>query len=153
MGGYIAMYTASIRPDLFDRIMTLATKFEWSEEIASKEKAMLNKEEMEKKIPLFVEQLKNRHTQLQWHDMIDKTASLIEHLGQHPVLSTEKLQSLLLKVRVGLGDKDSMVSLSETLAAYKLLKEGSLYILPDTKHPFERVNENLLTAHIKEFFK
>lgn len=36
MGGYVALYAASQRPDLFSKITTLGTKFAWSKEQAEK---------------------------------------------------------------------------------------------------------------------
>jgi hypothetical protein len=45
---------------------------------------------------------------------------------------------------IGLADKDNMVSLEETTAVYKQLKNGAMYMLPNTKHPIEIVNVGLL---------
>ncbi len=152
MGGYVALYAAALRPDLFDCVMTLATKFNWNEAIAEKEKAMLNTDEMERKIPAFVEQLKQRHTQINWKEMIHQTALLLDDLGRKNWLVNDKLKMLSLKVMVGLGDKDVMVTFDETIEAYKQLKFGSLYILPNTKHTFEKVDEKLLITLMKNFF-
>ncbi len=152
MGGYVAMYAAGIRPELFNGIMTLATKYRWSEAIAEKEKAMLNAEEMERKIPAFVSQLTQRHPHIDWKEMVRNTASLLDSLGKENLLTPTRLNDIPVKVRVGVGDKDAMVSLDETVEAYKQLKQGSLYVLPDTKHPFEKVNENLLVCQINDFF-
>jgi pimeloyl-ACP methyl ester carboxylesterase len=43
MGGYVAMYLAAHHPELVDGIITLATKYEWTEEISAKEASMLNR--------------------------------------------------------------------------------------------------------------
>jgi len=152
MGGYAALYAATKRPELFDRIATLATKFKWNPEIATKEKEMLDAEQIERKIPAFAEQLTQRHKHIDWKEMLQRTAGLLENLGVGNVLTPVRLEALPMEVMVGLGDKDSMVSMEETLNVYKQLKFGSLYILPDTKHPFEKVNENLLLCHLQNFF-
>jgi esterase/lipase len=61
------------------------------------------------------------------------------------------LQSIENKVLIGLADKDNMVTLEETTAVYKQLKNGAMYMLPNTKHPIETVNVKLLSQVIKEF--
>jgi len=152
MGGYVAIYAASLRPDLFDGIMTLATKFKWDEEIACKEKAMLNTDEMEHKIPAFVAQLQERHKHIEWKDLIHQTTLLLEGLGNMNLLSTECLQAIPMRIRVGIGDKDAMVSLDEAIDTFRQLKLGSLYVLPNTKHPFEKVDEEMLLCQFKSFF-
>ena len=152
MGGYAAMYAASRRPELFDRIATLATKFKWNEEIAAKEKKMLEPGQIEQKVPAFAEQLKQRHPHIDWKEMLERTAELLDGLGKNNLLDKDRLQALPMKIMIGLGDKDSMVSMEETLETYTQLKQGSLFILPDTKHPFEKVNEDLLLAHLRFFF-
>ena len=43
MGGYVALYLASEKPEMIGTIFTLGTKFEWSPEIAVKEIKMLDK--------------------------------------------------------------------------------------------------------------
>ncbi|GBL35957.1 hypothetical protein EMGBS15_15520 [Filimonas sp.] len=131
--------------------MTLATKYRWTEAIAEKEKAMLDAEEMAHKIPAFVGQLKQRHPHLDWKEILVNTASLLERLGKENLLTPAKLNDIPVKVRVGVGDKDAMVSLDETVEA-KQLKLGSLYVLPDTNHPFEKVNQEVLICQIRNFF-
>jgi pimeloyl-ACP methyl ester carboxylesterase len=151
MGGYVALFAALRRPDLFDRIMTLATKFNWDEQNAAKEMAMLNPEEMERKLPHYVEQLKQAHPHIEWKDMVNRTLLLIDSLGRQPLLSPEQLHQCAVKVRVGVGDKDMMVTLEETIEVYRHLRYGSFYVLPDGKHPLEKVNIPLLSAQLVNF--
>lgn len=152
MGGYVALYAASLRPDLFEGVMTLATKLEWSEAIAAREKAMLDPDLMLQKIPAFTEQLQRVHHHIEWQDLLKQTASLLQDLGTSPLLTPEVLKSIPVNVRLGIGDKDNMVSLGETIDAYRCLANGSLYVLPGTKHPFEHVNQQLLAMQICQFF-
>lgn len=153
MGGYVAIYAASLRPDLFGKIMTLATKFEWNEEIASNEIRMLNPEIMEQKIPAFVESLKQQHTQEDWKELVLNTSNMLKQLGQHPLLNAETLHAIQVPVQVGVGDKDMMVSIDETLRAFRSFTQGSFYLLPSTKHPFEMINLSLLIPVLKHYFK
>jgi pimeloyl-ACP methyl ester carboxylesterase len=151
MGGYAALYAALQRPELFEGIMTLATKFNWNEQIALKEINMLNPDELEKKVPHYVEQLKSAHRHIEWKDMLNRTISLIDGLGRNPLLSPEVLHQSPVKIRVGVGDKDMMVTLEETIEIYRHLRNGSMYVLPDVKHPLEKVNLGLLKVELMDF--
>jgi hypothetical protein len=44
-----------------------------------------------------------------------------------------------------------MVSLDETIAVYKGLKNGAMYVIPETKHPIENVKSELLSKIISTF--
>lgn len=152
MGGYCALYAASLRPDLFEKVMTLATKFHWNIDIANKEKAMLDADKLEAKVPAFVKQLQHKHIHLAWRELLRQTALLLEDLGRNSLLSDECIKGISLPVRIGLGDHDQMVSIEETVQTYRLLQQGSLMILPDTKHPYEKVNSLMLATQILNFF-
>ncbi|MBK7762391.1 MAG: alpha/beta fold hydrolase [Bacteroidetes bacterium] len=152
MGGYCALYAASLRPDLFEKVMTLATKFAWSNEIAHKEMAMLDAEKMEAKIPEFVKQLQQQHLHTHWKELVLQTTFLLRELGNHPLLTDDCLQSIRIPVRMVLGDHDQMVSIEETVHAYRQFQNGSLVILPNTKHPYEKVDTLMLAMQIIGFF-
>ena len=47
MGGYVALYLESMYPSTFQKVITLGTKYEWSEEIAAKEIKMLRPDVIE----------------------------------------------------------------------------------------------------------
>lgn len=152
MGGYCALYAASLRPDLFEKVMTLATKFHWSIDIANKEKAMLDADKMEAKVPAYVNQLQQKHLHINWKTLLQQTTFLLSDLGSTPLLTDDCLKSISIPVRIGLGDHDQMVSIEETVQTYRLLQYGSLMVLPDTKHPFEKVNSLMLATQILNFF-
>ena len=81
-----------------------------------------------------------------------KTAEMILILGNKHTLSLNDFRNIENKVFIGLADKDNMVALEETTAFYKQLKNGSMFMLPNTKHPIETVNVNLLASIISDFF-
>jgi esterase/lipase len=150
MGGYVALYLAKQKPGLIGTIMTLGTKFNWSPEIAQKEIKMLDAKVIVEKVPKFAAALKARHGE-EWESLLRMTAEMMIALGDKNCLSAEDLSAIENKVLIGLADKDSMVSLEETVHIYKQLKKGSMYMLPDTKHPIETVNVDLLTSIISGF--
>ena len=152
MGGYVALYLAKQQSTLLGNIITLGTKFEWSPEIAQKEIKMLDSKTIIEKVPKFAETLKQRHGN-DWEFLLQKTAEMMLNLGNKNALSLTDFTTIENKVLIGLADKDTMVSLEETTSVYKQLKDGAMYMLPNTKHPIETVNVGLLTNIIVQFIK
>jgi esterase/lipase len=150
MGGYVALYLAHQQPDLLGNIITLGTKFEWSPEISQKEIKMLDSKTITEKVPKFAEALQTRHGD-DWKLLLQKTSEMMLSLGNKNALKIPDFYAIENNVLIGLADKDNMVSLDETLFVYKQLKNGSMYMLPNTKHPIESVNVSLLTKIITEF--
>lgn len=149
MGGYVALYLAKQQPTLLENIITLGTKFEWSPEISAKETKMLDSKTIIEKVPKFAEALQKRHGN-DWKLLLQKTAEMMIALGNKNALSLNDISSIENKVLIGLADKDNMVSLEETTTIYKQLKNGAMYMLPNTKHPIETVNVGLLSQIIKD---
>jgi esterase/lipase len=150
MGGYVALYLAYRNPSILGNIITLGTKFEWSPEIAQKEVKMLDSKTIIEKVPKFAEALQKRHGQ-DWELLLQKTAEMMLSLGNKNALSLNDFTSIENKVLIGLADKDTMVSLEETTAVYKQLKNGAMYMLPNTKHPIETVDAGLLSQIVLRF--
>lgn len=150
MGGYVALYLAHQQPALLGNIITLGTKFEWSPAIAQKEVKMLDSKTIIEKVPKFAEALQKRHGN-DWELLLQKTAEMMLSLGNKNVLTLNDFTTIENKVLIGLADKDNMVTLEETTAVYKQLKNGAMYMLPNTKHPIETVNVGLLGEMIKVF--
>lgn len=150
MGGYVALYLARHQPALLGNIITLGTKFEWSPEIAKKETGMLDSKTIIQKVPKFADTLKSRHGE-DWESLLHMTSEMMMTLGNKNCLSPEDIAAIENKVLVGLADKDTMVSLGETVDVYKQLKNASMYMLPGAKHAVETVNAGLLAKIIAEF--
>jgi esterase/lipase len=143
MGRYVALYLAHQQPSLLGNIITLGTKFEWSPEISAKETKMLDSKTIIEKVPKFAEALQKRHGK-DWELLLQKTAEMMLSLGNKNALPLSDFAAVENKVLIGLADKDNMVSLEETTAVYKQLKNGAMYMLPNTKQPIEIVNVGLL---------
>ena len=152
MGGYAALTLAARRPERVAAVMTLATKFRWSEEIARKEVAMLNPAVLREKVPAFAAALAARHAPQPWEEVVTQTAAMMNKLGANPLLTSDSSSALDIPVRLMLGDRDSMVSLDETAEFYRALPKGSLAVLPATPHPFEKADVGRLAREITEFF-
>ncbi len=150
MGGYVALYHASKLPNKIAKVITLATKFDWNPESSEKESRMLNPEQMEIQIPAFCDLLYQRHGS-SWKRLVNNTAEMMLRLGKNQELPDAELKKIRIPVLICLGDKDKMVSVSETNHAVSNLGNGNLQILPDTPHPLERVNCDLLAELIIKF--
>jgi pimeloyl-ACP methyl ester carboxylesterase len=152
MGGYVALYLAAKAPEKVKRIFTLATKFDWTEESAAKETKMLNADKIEAKVPVFAQELANRHGAHHWKNVLSKTSEMMLGLGREKALSAEMLSQIQIPVQLSLGDRDPMVSLEETAEVYKTLPNAQLLVMPKTVHPLERVSIKRLVFECRQFF-
>jgi len=153
MGGYVALFLARHYPERVGRIMTLATKFQWDKPTAQREAARLVPEMIEAKLPAFAQQLAHRHSEKNWRVVVERTAAMMTALGENPTLKEDDLNNIQHQVLVAVGDRDTMVSIEETVAAYRSLPNGQLLILPGTPHPLERVAPDRLSRKIVAFFR
>lgn len=140
MGGYIALMAALEKPDYFEHFITLATKLDWTPESAAREIKMLDKEKMLEKIPAYAQALQKRHSAMGWEQVLNGTAQIMRSLGEHPFLTPTTVASLQVSVTMGLGDRDTMLSLAETLQIQQAIPNSSLYVLPQTPHPLEKLH-------------
>lgn len=153
MGGYVAMYMAKHFPGKLIKIVTLASKFHWNEAIAAREIKMLDAATIELKVPAFAQQLARIHAPNDWRILLQKTAEMMQCLGNNNTLSLEDYTTIVTPVLIMLGDRDKMVTLDESIAVYKKLAYAQMSVLPDTPHPLEQVNVDLLAYLIKYFLK
>ncbi|HMK06555.1 MAG TPA: alpha/beta fold hydrolase [Flavobacterium sp.] len=151
MGGYVGLYLAKHFPERIEKLFTLATKLNWTEEGARKESAMLNPEIIKEKVPKYAAGLKNLHGE-NWEILMAKTAEMMLSLGKSPVLKAADFSQIGIPVQIAVGDKDVMVSIEESVDAYRKLPNARLLVLPNTQHPIERVNVNELAHQIKVYF-
>lgn len=151
MGGYAALFAAFKQPGLIGKIITLATKFTWSPEIAAREIKMLDAEKIKAKVPQYARELANRHGVDDWENVLLKTADMMTALGNKPLLSSCVLNEIKNEVLVSIGDSDKMVSLEETISAYRSLPNAKLLVLPGTPHPIEQADPERIVYEIKKF--
>lgn len=152
MGGYVALYLAKHHPEKVGNVFTLATKFNWNPEGATKEAAMLNPEKIAEKVPTFAKALEQKHGK-NWKTVLTQTAEMMINLGNSPALPLTALTEIQQPVLISVGDKDNMVTLEETIAAYRSIKSAQLLVLPQTPHPFEKVDAERIAEEIRRYFK
>ncbi len=153
MGGYVALYFAKKYPERVNKLVTLATKFLWTPAIAQQEIKMLNPEKIAEKLPAFAQLLEKRHAPHDWKKLLVKTAAMMTRLGNYSPLKDEDLEQLQVPVLVGIGDKDTMVTLEETIHVYRKLPNANLIVFPGTQHPIEKIGSKKLALEINLFLQ
>jgi pimeloyl-ACP methyl ester carboxylesterase len=148
MGGFVALRLAAKYPERVLTVTTLATKLAWTEETCAKESSMLNADAMESKVPKFVNALASVHPRAGWRKIVENTQQLIQDMYKCK-LSADEMGQIKQPVRLMVGDRDKMVSMGETIDAYRALPNGALCILPETPHPLENANKPLLASLIQ----
>lgn len=151
MGGYVALYLAKNHPEKVGKIITLGTKLNWTPEVAAKETKMLDAAKMEEKIPAFAEILKTRHYPNDWKMVLEKTAYMMVAMGNNNVLSDEDFKLIQHPVKLLLADNDEMVSEEETKHVTNLLPHATFEVLPNSKHPIEKVDTDALLGIVRAF--
>ena len=151
MGGYVALYLAQKFPNRVESVFTLATKFEWTIESATKETKLLNPSLIKEKVPKYATTLQNLHGD-SWEKLMNATATLMLVLGLNPALKDDDFKNTSIPVLLAVGDKDAMVCLEETIAVYRLIPAAQLLVLPNTNHPIDRIDIVALSEQIKRFF-
>ncbi|MFN4083842.1 MAG: alpha/beta fold hydrolase [Bacteroidia bacterium] len=152
MGGYAALYFACKYPDRVEKVFTINVKFNWDPVSTAKEIGMLNPEKMLEKIPAFANNLMVVHGLNIWKNLLHSTSEMMQKLSETVLLTKEQLASIKCPVLVSVGDRDTTSSLTETIDVYKTLSNAQLLVLPNSPHPFERVNMQVLVHAIKTFF-
>lgn len=152
MGGYVALYLAATAPSRVMRVATLATKLAWTPDIAARECAMLDAATIRSKVPKFADALEKRHTGAGWETLLAQTAESLTDLGARPRLTDALWAAIAQPVRIAVGDRDTTVTIDESLAAVRQLQRGELEVHPRTAHPFEKAPVDRIARSLSEFF-
>ena len=147
MGGYAALVLESRAPGTVGGIVTLGTKFEWTPELSVKEATRLDAATIAAKVPKFADVLAARHAGAGgWHRVLDDTATLLRELGDAPLLDATTLGRITIPVIVAVGARDETVSADEAERISRMLRNGTVAVLPDVPHPIERVPPDAISA-------
>lgn len=147
MGGYVAVWLAHLFPDRVKRVITLGTKFDWNPESAEREIRKLDPEKIQQKVPAFARLLEHRHAPNDWKELLHRTAHMMKHLGDRPLLTENIFTSIEMPVTILLGDQDDMADRSYSQQVARLLPDGRFVLLKDTPHAIERVNLELISEY------
>lgn len=150
MGGYTAMYLEKKYPHTFAGIITYGTIYNWNPENAKRQVAQMNWEKIQQKVPHFAQAMQQIHGE-KAGNLFSVLGNMLLAMGENPLLASEDFAKITIPVCVGVGDKDNNVSLDETIEVYKNLTKGSLFVLPNTPHAFEKVDIEVISNIIIQF--
>ena len=149
MGGYVALKAALKAPEKVAGIVTLGTKFDWSETSAQREVKMLDPEKIAEKVPHFADRLRRVHDPVDWREVVRHTADMMIDLSRGGALEEEEIRRISCPVVICRGTADNMVTEEESRRAARTLGQGKLVVLPGVKHPIERVEVGTLVNYIR----
>jgi pimeloyl-ACP methyl ester carboxylesterase len=148
LGGFIGLRLAKALPERIKSVITLATKFDWTEETCAKEAGMLDPDTLAAKVPKFTAGLAQVHTRNGWRRVMEETRNMLQTMSQYR-FSAEDFAAITVPVRLMVGDRDKMVRMDETREAFRAIPKAEYAVLPGTPHPLEAVNKELLSAHVR----
>lgn len=152
MGGFVALYLAARHPERVSRIFTLGTKFNWNKETVRQQIRLLDPAAIREKLPDYASELETIHKPNNWEDVIRKTVEMLQDMGKKNPLTDDDLTLLEIPVLIGMGDRDNLVIIEESVFSFRLMKKGRLLIMPDTPHPIHNVKVEILGWEIIRFF-
>lgn len=146
MGAYVALKAIVNGKIDSSKLVCIATKTDWSEDIAIAESSMLNAERL---APIW-EKLQSEHGNHLNH-LLDSTTSILMSIGSEP-LTSQDMTNIHCPCLVLRGDKDKMVTAEENLKFVKAMPEASYVEMPAQGHLLERLDPVIVTKNIREFF-
>lgn len=152
MGGYAALLFASRFPERVSSVVTLGTKLKWDREGLDRERRLLDPQKMTEKVPQFVLDLLTWHGPDRWEKLVHATAALVNGLHEQPPLTPEVLGRVTMPTLLCVGDRDRTAVPEHTLEAARLMPHASTLVLPNTQHPFDAVDLNVLLPHLRAFW-
>lgn len=57
------------------------------------------------------------------------------NLSKNPVIIESDYEEIKVPVLISVGDKDVMVSIEESVFAFRKIPKGMFYVMPNTIHP------------------
>ena len=151
MGGYVALSLASSKPYLFESLFTFAVKMTWNKETIEKETRGLNADFLKERNPNYYQHLALVHRQPE--RLLTYVVQMMYELAEHQPLNNENLREIEIPVLLSVGDRDKMVTLEETIHAYRQISGCCLQVFPNTEHRFEKINIGMLASSWKTFLE
>ncbi|MGV9012087.1 MAG: alpha/beta fold hydrolase [Flavobacteriales bacterium] len=152
MGGYAATLFAARYPERVASVCTLGSKLIWDEAGLQALLKRLDADALAKHVPAYAERLAKEHGTDRWRELVKATAELVTRDFHAPLLQPEVFARVACPVLVCSGDRDDMALAKDSLeAAARFPKAGAL-ILPQTKHPFDFVDLDLLVPFLQRLW-
>lgn len=148
MGGYVASIVARMLPQRIKAVMTLGTKWLWTEEYATKAGRGLDPERIAEKVPAFAASLEALHHSLDWKEVVTKTRDMMSKLGSYNLTPSQLVGDLQLPILFVQGAEDETLTIEETQLICDATRQGEVELLPSTPHAIEKVAQPWLAASL-----
>lgn len=152
MGGYAALLYAAKHPERVESVVTVGTKFLWTEEGLQKELSKLDPDAMLAKVPTFAQALADVHGKDRWRDVVTAIAASMSELAAAPLLTPEVCSRIQCKVLLCVGDGDTTAVPHDTRIFASGLLHANVHLLGNTKHPFETIDLDVLEKVLEDFW-
>lgn len=152
MGGYAALLYAAQFPGRVSSVATLGTKYLWTPEGLQKELRMLDPEAMLAKVPAFAQHVIALHGEGKWRALVAAIAKSMSELAAAPMLADDVKACVQCPVLLCVGEGDTTAIPEDTRMFAEGLRNAQVHVLPATKHPFETVDIERLTALLSAFW-
>lgn len=147
MGGYVGLELIRRRINGLQHLLTLGTKLAWSPELAEHEISRISIDSLQ---PIH-QKLQTEHGE-HWMDVIAATHTIMRSIGRDP-LRKELFEDCRVKVNMFVGEKDKMVTYSETESFCNGRTNFECEVLPAQPHLLERVDAILFAGKINTLLK
>ena len=144
MGGYAALLYAAKHPARVRSVVTVGTKLIWTEEGLQKELRKLDPAVLEAKVPAFAKALADVHGRDRWRDVVVAIAQSMTVLARTPLLTEELVARIQCPVLCCVGEGDTTAVPDDTRLFAARLPNASVLVLPNTRHPFDEVDLDVL---------
>jgi len=131
--------------------LTLGTKMDWNPESAAREAARLNPDKILEKVPAFAKALQQRHGESRWRTVLERTAGMMQYLGEHHPLDEAALHAITVPVTIFLGDADEMVRREEAMQAAEWIPGARFEVLEGARHAIEQCPVEGLVGRIRKY--
>ncbi len=155
LGGYVGLAFGIQHPGRVASLVMHGTKFFWTAEAVAAATREFDAATILEKLPHWATQLQQDHASGNgkegWRVLL---AAAQEFLATLPAegLTTQALSLAHFPVLVSIGEADEMIPREEASRLASLLPNGKLEILPDTRHPMQRVQKTLFLERVLPFF-
>jgi pimeloyl-ACP methyl ester carboxylesterase len=153
MGGYAALLYAARHPRRVRSVVTLGTKYLWTEEGLQKELRMLDPEVMEQKVPAFARALASAHGPERWKEVVRAIARSMRELAAAPLLTAEVCARIQCPVLLCVGEKDTTAIPDDTRLFAQRVMGAEVHVLHATPHPFDKVDLDGLLPRLRLFWE
>lgn len=153
MGGYVGLVLAHLAPGRVRSIVTLGTKFYWTEQAIAMTLQELDAEALRSRSQRYYDSLVAVHTAGGADTTLRLTHELITDFKRWQ-LDEAAFRATNVPLMISSGDRDTFVPPEEVARLYKTLdsKQNSLAILPNTPHPLQHLAVACFEQAVRQFW-